>query len=236
MHIFTLGRGKLVSIAFVLCACGASNDGTDTIADTSDAIVGGTLADDSAPDIGLLQSPVVNGKVWLCTGTLVRPSVVLTAAHCSKVMSAGSIFRIHAHGTDHDFTVKTPYYNPAYRPQNPEQNTPQDTGSDVGLIKLTSSVPSSVAGTRAMAFGSPSGDTVVNEWGYAGTPHKRYRSFQWKQRTLYLQHGDSGGPVLRSDIASHPVFRVNSAVGDQDWTAPLVLNQSWINGTLAVID
>jgi secreted trypsin-like serine protease len=46
-------------------------------------IIGGTdVADGKWPDVAAIMFPSPRGPVALCTGTLVAPTIVLTAAHC----------------------------------------------------------------------------------------------------------------------------------------------------------
>lgn len=70
--------GLALSSSSLLCACGPVS-GPAAIQEARDAIIGGVPA--SAGDFPNTGALVVQGEVW-CTGTLIAPAVVLTAAHC----------------------------------------------------------------------------------------------------------------------------------------------------------
>lgn len=70
--------GLALSSSSILCACGPAS-GPSTIQEATGAIIDGApAAPGDFPNTGAL---VVEGDVW-CTGTLIAPGVVLTAAHC----------------------------------------------------------------------------------------------------------------------------------------------------------
>jgi V8-like Glu-specific endopeptidase len=68
----------LSSSSSALCACGPTS-GPTAIQEAGQAIIDGVPA--SAGDFPNTGALVVQGDIW-CTGTLIAPSVVLTAAHC----------------------------------------------------------------------------------------------------------------------------------------------------------
>jgi V8-like Glu-specific endopeptidase len=70
--------GLALSSASALCACGPAS-GPAAIQEASAAIIDGVPA--TAGDFPNTGALVVQGEVW-CTGTLIAPAVVLTAAHC----------------------------------------------------------------------------------------------------------------------------------------------------------
>jgi MYXO-CTERM domain-containing protein len=71
MKLFTYG---ILASTFLLSACEA---GTSDFAVTRDRILGGDLA-----KVGDFPSVVAVENLGLCTGTLIAPRVVMTAAHC----------------------------------------------------------------------------------------------------------------------------------------------------------
>jgi Trypsin len=52
------------------------------------AVTGGQPDGDAHPQVALLLAPVPSGGSLLCSGTLIAPTVILTAAHCTYGFSA----------------------------------------------------------------------------------------------------------------------------------------------------
>lgn len=66
-------------IAAVLVSCAA----VLAVPASSQAIVNGTIDGGAHPSVGALTVPTPNGQVLACTGTLVSPTVLVTAGHCT---------------------------------------------------------------------------------------------------------------------------------------------------------
>ncbi|MFZ9889794.1 MAG: S1 family peptidase [Myxococcota bacterium] len=108
----------------------------------------------------------------ICTGTLIAPDVVLTAAHC--VSPAGSM-RVDITGEDatttlRSFGVRTALAHPAY---NPEGNDGDDHAfNDIGLLVLAEEVSADVAAPlplhRATLADDIAGERVLS-FGYGRT-------------------------------------------------------------------
>jgi V8-like Glu-specific endopeptidase len=190
-------------------ACGGSPDEA-TAADDAD-LIGGTATFEH-PDVGLVELPIANKPGWAeyCTGTLVAPRVVITAAHCVDYKSKGagnyghfyvdrsaserhafSIVQIHAYGT----------------------GLGKD---DISLLRLGANVPASVASPTGISPTNPPNGINVVDYGYGCTTLKNVSNngFGTKRKFVHVQGGpitalcpgDSGGPMMWSK----GVFAINS--------------------------
>ena len=72
-------RFVAVSIAFIFMLL---------LATPAAAITGGQPDNGAHPQVGFIMAPAPEGGFYFCSGTLIAPNVVLTAAHCTFLFSA----------------------------------------------------------------------------------------------------------------------------------------------------
>ncbi len=217
-------------LALAMAAC--ADDGEST-AQSEDAVIGA---------LDTLDHPEI-GAFWigggLCTGTLIREDIVLTAAHCYGGQYNGTDtsalnwrFEITtADAVKHSFKV--------VRAQSLLKGSDFDgtqawREQDIAILRLETNVPAEIAKPLSLAteWAKP-GDLVAN-YGYGctsriagengrrpGTGTKRKREYGWTQAlangagTQNVCPGDSGGPFF--NVTTNSVMGTNSGyVGNND--------------------
>ena len=175
--------------------------GPPSLAELFPKVVRGERSDDR-PEVGSLSVG--------CTGTLVAPEVVISAAHCFNFQSAT---RAGNYGT---FTIEAAGGERRYTVQRYVSYGNGDLGdADLALAQLAERVPAEVARPRPLGASQPTDGARLSVWGYGCTQRgwgtdweKRVAYFSQGERTNHLCPGDSGGPVF--DETSGAVVRINS--------------------------
>jgi hypothetical protein len=149
-------RARLRSVVLavlVLGVCGAS-------AQRADAIIGGQVAPPGTFGyVVFVGLPVGDGTAYYCTGALVTPSVVLTAAHCAILLSNPSAFVVGTGRLDLSDTSSGQVLGVNSVAIAPTWSPTSNVG-DVALLQL--SQPSSAL---TMPIAPQSDETVVNQPG-----------------------------------------------------------------------
>lgn len=191
-----------LSLALGLCALGCADERShEQVQEQGEKLLNGTPTYER-PEIGRISG---------CTATLVRPNIVITAAHCVNFRSRTTP------GNYNTFTIDLgPGNSQSYPVDLIQVYSGGDLGDqDVALMRLSREVPPEVATPTSLAEREPAAGEAATIFGYgctnrsshAGTWTKRKFAFQYGN-TYNLCPGDSGGPVVLG--ADGPVFGINS--------------------------
>jgi hypothetical protein len=218
------------------CAAPTDDDGAgDDVGSSSDAVIGGSETF-ARPEIGAVWHG--NG---LCTGTLIRPNVVMTALHCTGIANDKDVsaaapafaFEIRTSATvRRRFAVDRVHSIGTLADMDGSQRW---RARDIALMRLTEDVPSTLArpahvatswpwpGARVALVGFGCTSRVAGPNGQRpGANVKRAKEYDWTlglaigwSDTHDVCPGDSGGPLL--DVARNAVLGTTSAyIGADD--------------------
>jgi hypothetical protein len=181
----------LASVAIALSGCAPAED--ERVAKSGHAIMGGVEVPQERPEVGRVF--IKKGDaLFLCTGTLVTPTIVITAAHCfdapsrEDILSAGHTFSIERDDGIFDFPIDR------YRLKSP---------ADIAIVHLAKPVPGAVATPAPLATASPVAGQPVTTFGYGCTDRGTQVGANVKRKVEYtfgggshVCFGDSGGPTF----------------------------------------
>ncbi|MBI4815597.1 MAG: trypsin-like serine protease [Deltaproteobacteria bacterium] len=186
-------------IPLVSMACGGIEDSVDQV---DDALIGGTESY-ARTEVGEI---IIGGA--LCTATLVRPNVAITAAHCVDFETRSGVtgsFILEQNRDSHQSFAVAEY-----------TSLGSELGDDdIAIVRLSERVPSSLATPSPLADRAPTSGELVTSFGYGCTdraktgqpPIKRRAEYAYPQGRV-LCPGDSGGPGFLG--ASGPLALIHS--------------------------
>jgi len=230
-------RGLVVALAgaaFAFLSCGPveveGEAAAPSVTTSEAAIVGGTLASGDPAVVALVVNAGGGRYEEYCTGTLIAPRTVLTAAHCIEAYGAGNFYVVGVGSTVAGLTkvvsVAQQIAHPSYR----------GGAWDFGVLRLAQPVvgvtpiPMNEAPMTSSLVGRPIrhvGFGITNPATQGGSGVKREVTYNLRQVLQYTVEsgatgkqtcqGDSGGPafmVLPGESSEKLVGVVS--YGDQD--------------------
>jgi secreted trypsin-like serine protease len=213
----------------------SDSDEPERIGDDSQEIKGGSLATDY-PESVLLLMKVGGTPRSLCSGSLIAPSVVITAGHCVHGFDSWTVTAPFAGGQTSSTTNATTFdWNSG------SDNVDPDT-HDVALVLLDTPITIASYPTIATAALADGASVVnvgrINNGSLSNSALYRSKPLPVKSAadagygfdymaSEVIEHGDSGGPVFIP--GTHTLVAVNSGGGGgTEILARLDLLHDWI--------
>lgn len=240
-------RSLSFALVTLMVGCAADTSDHEEPGSSDDAVIGGTTTFDH-PEIGKLR----NGGTY-CTATLIRPDVVLTAAHCvtnspKDEAVSNYWFEIRTSATSMTkFIIDRAYAVPVAA--DFAGGGQGWRAKDIALLRLTTDVPATLAKPMRAATAWPAWGAKVAIYGYGCTSRvvgpdghrpggetKRKKEYTWSLGLVFgwsdTQNtcpGDSGGPSF--DVATNAIWGTTSGyVGNDDRFGDVPANVAVVNG------
>lgn len=232
----TLSLALVTALLAVVPACAPAADSVDPAADSAD-IIAGTSAK-AYPEAVLVDMLEGNRAVAACSGSLIAPTVVLTAGHCVNTWSRWHVIAPHAGGQQSLATSGATY------DWDVTGESVDPTEHDVGLVFLSTPIQLEsypivakkpvAAGARVLNIGRIRDGQLSNSALFVSKPVTvtpgSSLGFPYDYAALdRIEPGDSGGPDVLAGPAPHTIVAVNSGANHAtEVLARVDLVASWI--------
>ena len=237
------------TLAFTLtfavgCAVLSGPDEEQLLGQSDSPIIGGSTAS-AYTESALINMSKSGRVVSACSGSVIAPSVVLTAGHCVAGFDGWSVRTPFAQNQTANASAAETF---DWKDNGSEQVDPN--AHDIGLVYLASPInlpqyPTLAAqavpnGSQVVNIGRINNGTLSNSALFVSKPitvqGAANRGFPFDYISAeVIESGDSGGPVELSGTATpHTIVAVNSGGGSGTQVLARVdLLQSWIAGKIA---
>lgn len=211
-------------VALASMACATRANGSDEDVETgkvSQAIINGDIDEDDPAVVALLK----NGSVF-CSGVLVTPSIVVTAAHCVDPSPPDEVFFGTKPGTKSGTYIKVAH---ARAHDDFDPDTLVNDIAVVALAKRASVKPATVSTDfeksmvgkpiRLIGFGVTSADATTGlkkRVGETTVASMTGDDFRFKPNPAQTCSGDSGGPAFAKNDEGKDVVVGIASSGDAD--------------------
>jgi secreted trypsin-like serine protease len=142
-------RRQIVAIAFAMLA-------VVLVVAPAAAVTGGRPDNGEHPHVGMILAPAPEGGFYFCSGTLIAPTVVLTAAHCTWLFSELRIGEILVSFDDQVTSESTFYASHEWYSHPDYVDTEWPFTVDVGVVILGEAI-------GITRFGVLPGEGLLNE-------------------------------------------------------------------------
>jgi secreted trypsin-like serine protease len=210
------------SVLLIGCGGGSEFEPFD-LAEAQKHIIGGTTDNGDPAIVALFAHQPNQTSGYLCTGTIITPTKVLTAAHCvdPDVIGTGYVFDVLLGtqlGSGGSLAVSAVAYDPAFDVNN------LTAGHDVAVVTLAQATSIAPIPFNTTALGASTNVRIVgygtsnHTGGGAGTKRTASTTINsFDQQLVHIGrtsrqtcHGDSGGPALQTINGQERVIGITS--------------------------
>jgi len=227
---------KVLALMLSVCsmaACGLEQEGQidgDAVAADEQSIIGGNTDNGDPCVVAVFAARnLTSTDGSLCTGTVIGPHTVLTAAHCLAAQPLGTIQVISilsgTTATLPGIVASSFMFDPSWNPND------LFSGHDIGVVHTTNTLPFPVCGRGAVNT-----SLLVRLVGYGSNTHADTGAGTKRQVTTNIVdfddllildgnsnqqtcHGDSGGPAFQTINGQEVVVGVTSFGSDRSLTS-----------------